>query len=90
MSDIQSLATGFAETTESDWQAQAEKALKGAPLENLFSSTSDGGIIAPVYPRACGIEPIAGRIAGAPWTIVARADHPDPKEANRLLRAELE
>ena len=90
MSDIQSLAAGFAETTESDWQAQAEQALKGAPLENLFSSTSDGGIIAPVYSRACGVEPLAGRIAGAPWTIAARADHPDPKEANRLLHAELE
>ncbi len=90
MSEIQSLATGFTKTTQSDWRAHAEKALKGAPLESLFSSTSDGGIIAPVYPRTCGAVPITSRIAGAPWTIAARMDHPDPKEANRLLHAELE
>ena len=90
MSDIQSLAAGFTKTTESDWQAHAEKALKGAPLESLFSSTSDNGKIVPVYPRASGTEPIASRIAGAPWTVAARVDHPDPKEANRLLHAELD
>ena len=90
MSEIQSLAAGFAKTTESDWRAHAEKALQGAPLESLFSSTPDNGTIAPVYPRACHVEPIAGRIAGAPWTVSARVDHPDPKEANRLLHAELE
>ena len=90
MSEIQSLAAGFTKTTESDWQAHAEKALKGAPLESLFSSTSDNGKIVPVYPRASGTEPIASRIAGAPWTVAARVDHPDPKEANRLLHAELD
>ena len=90
MSEIQSLAAGFTKTTQSDWQAHAEKALQGAPLESLFSSTSDIGKIAPVYPRACDAEPIASRIAGAPWTVVARIDHPDPKEANRLLHAELD
>ena len=90
MSDIQSLAAGFTKTTQSDWQADAEKALNGAPLESLFSSTPDNGKIAPVYPRACGAEPIASRIAGAPWTVAARVDHPDPKEANRLLHAELD
>ena len=90
MSEIQSLAAGFTKATESDWQAHAEKALQGAPLESLFSSTSDNGKIAPVYPRACGAEPIASRIAGAPWTVAARVDHPDPKEANRLLHAELD
>ena len=90
MSDIQSLAAGYTKATESDWQVHAEKALKGAPLESLFSSTPDGGTIAPVYPRTCGAEPITSRIAGAPWTVAARADHPDPKEANRLLHAELD
>jgi len=90
MSETQSLAAGFANATESDWRAQAEKTLKGTPLENLFSSTADGRPIAPVYARARGVEPVASRIAGAPWTIAARADHPDPNEANRLLHAELE
>jgi methylmalonyl-CoA mutase len=90
MSEIQLLAAGFAKTTKSDWQVEAEEALKGAPLESLLSSTPDGGIIEPVYPRACGVEPIASRIAGAPWAIAARADHPNPKEANRLSRAELD
>ncbi|HSG94976.1 MAG TPA: methylmalonyl-CoA mutase family protein [Afifellaceae bacterium] len=89
MSDIQPLAAGFAKRTQSDWEAQAANALKGAPLVSLNSNTADGSAIAPVYPRARGIEPIAGRIAGAPWTIAARVDHPDPKEANRLVRAEL-
>ena len=90
MSDIQTPAAEFAKTTEADWRAEAEKALKGAPLESLFSSMSGGATIAPVYPRACDVEPIAGRIPGAPWTVAARVDHPDPKEANRLLHAELE
>ncbi len=90
MSEIQSLAAGFTKATQSDWQAHAEKALQGEPLESLFSSTSDNAKIAPVYPRACAAEPIASRIAGAPWTVAARADHPDPKEANRLLHAELD
>ncbi len=90
MSEIQSLAAGFPKTTESDWRSHAEKALNGAPLESLFSNTSDNGKIAPVYSRACDVEPISGRIAGAPWTVVARVDHPDPEEANRLLHAELE
>ncbi len=90
MSEIQSLAAGFTKATESDWRNQAEKVLQGAPLENLFSDTPDNGKIAPVYPRACGVEPIASRIAGPPWTVAARVDHPDPNEANRLLQAELE
>jgi len=89
MSEAQSLAAGFVKTTESDWRAHAENALNGTPLESLFSSTADGRPIAPVYARARGADPIAGRIAGAPWAIAARADHPDPNEANRLLHAEL-
>jgi methylmalonyl-CoA mutase len=90
MSEIQLLAAGFTKTTQSDWRAHAEKALKGAPLESLSSSTADDRPIAPVYPRARGTEPIASRIAGAPWTVAARVDLPDPKEANRLLHAELD
>ncbi len=90
MSETVSLAAGFAKTAQSDWQVQAAKALSGVPLESLNSSTTDGEAIAPIYPRARGVEPIIGRVSGKPWTVAVRVDHPDPKEANRILHAELE
>ena len=53
-----------------------------APFERLVSQTYDGLAVNPLYPRAAGAAPVAGRALGQPWAIMQRADHPDPAAAN--------
>ena len=64
--------------------------LKGAPFEKLVGKTYDGIKIDPVYSRARGAAPIAGRAAAAPWQIMQRIDHPDPAQANAQALHDLE
>ena len=64
--------------------------LKGAPFEKLVGKTSDGLKIDPIYPRAKGAVPVAGRPAAAPWQIMQRIDHPDAAEANAQALHDLE
>ncbi|MBN9449351.1 MAG: methylmalonyl-CoA mutase, partial [Bosea sp.] len=81
----------FATPAGEQWRSAVEKVLKGADFEKkLVGRTADGIRIEPLYPAAAGsaIRPLrqkAGR-----WRVAARADHPDPAEANRLALAELE
>ena len=44
----------------------------------------------PLYPRAAGAKPVAGRIPGAAWTLMQRVDHPDPAAANAQALEDLE
>jgi methylmalonyl-CoA mutase len=83
------LAADFPPASREDWLALVGKALKGAPYERLQSKTYDGLTIEPLYARAANARPIAGR-AAAPWQILARADHPDPAEANRQALEDLQ
>jgi methylmalonyl-CoA mutase len=46
--------------------------------------------IDPIYPRAQGAAPVAGRPAAAPWQIMQRADHPDARQANAQALHDLE
>jgi methylmalonyl-CoA mutase len=87
--DILPLAAEFPPADEAQWRKLVEAALKGGDFERLMSRTYDGLRIAPLYPRAPHAKPIAGRPA-APWTVMARVDHPDPKAANALALQELE
>ena len=64
--------------------------LKGAPFEKLVSKTYDGLKIEPIYPRAQGAAPVAGRPAAAPWQIMQRIDHPDAEAANAQALHDLE
>ena len=64
--------------------------LKGAPFEKLVGKTSDGLRIEPIYRRAPGAAPIAGRAAAAPWQIMQRIDHPDAAQANAQALHDLE
>jgi methylmalonyl-CoA mutase len=61
------LAADFAPASYDDWRKLVDGVLKGAPFEKLVGKTSDGLRIDPIYPRAQGAAPVAGRPAAAPW-----------------------
>jgi methylmalonyl-CoA mutase len=84
------LAADFAPASHDDWRTLVDGVLKGASFEKLVSRTSDGLRIEPIYPRARGATPIAGRAAAAPWQIMQRIDHPDPVVANAQALHDLE
>jgi methylmalonyl-CoA mutase len=91
MSDDFSLAAEFPPTTEADWRKLVEAALKGAAFDKrLVSQTYDGLRVQPLYPRAAGARPIAGRTPGTAWTLMQRVDHPDPAAANAQALEDLE
>lgn len=84
------LAADFPPATYDDWRKLVDGVLKGAPFEKLVSKTSDGLRIDPIYRRAQGAAPVAGRAAAAPWQIMQRIDHPDAKAANLQALHDLE
>jgi len=84
------LAADFAPATQDDWRKLVDGVLKGAPFEKLVGKTYDGIRIDPIYSRAKGAAPIAGRAAAAPWQIMQRIDHPDAGEANAQALHDLE
>jgi methylmalonyl-CoA mutase len=84
------LAADFQPATYDDWRKLVDGVLKGAPFEQLVSTTADGLKIDPIYPRARGVAPIAGRPEAAPWQIMQRVDHPDPAQANAQALLDLE
>jgi methylmalonyl-CoA mutase len=84
------LAADFAQATQDDWRKLVDGVLKGAPFERLVGKTYDDLKIAPIYARARGATPIAGRGAAMPWQIMQRIDHPDPAKANAQALHDLE
>jgi methylmalonyl-CoA mutase len=75
------LAAEFPSASESDWRKRVEAVLKGADFEQrLFSRTMDDIAMAPIY--ASGGATQARRPRQTPWTVMQRADHPDPAKAN--------
>jgi methylmalonyl-CoA mutase len=88
--DELTLAAEFPQATFEDWRKLVDGVLKGAPFEKLVSKTSDGLKIDPIYRRAKGATPVAGRAAAAPWQIMQRIDHPDAKAANAQALHDLE
>ena len=87
--DLQ-LAADFAPASYDDWRKLVDGVLKGAPFEKLVGKTYDGLRIEPIYPRARGAAPIAGRAPAAPWQIMQRIDHPDAAQANAQALHDLE
>jgi len=87
--DLQ-LAADFAPASYDDWRKLVDGVLKGAPFEKLVGKTYDGLPIEPIYPRARGAAPIAGRAPAAPWQIMQRIDHPDAAQANEQALHDLE
>src|SRR5712664_423106 len=84
------LAADFAPASYDDWRKLVDGVLKGGPFEKLVSKTYDGLRIEPIYPRARGAAPIAGRAPAAPWQIMQRIDHPDAAQANAQALHDLE
>jgi methylmalonyl-CoA mutase len=85
------LAAEFPPASQTEWRALVEAALKGADFDKrLVSRTYDGLKVEPLYPRAAGAKPVAGRAPGAAWTLMQRVDHPDPKAANAQALDDLE
>jgi len=84
------LAADFAPATYDDWRKLVDGVLKGAPFEKLVGTTYDGLKIDPIYSRARGAGPIAGRAPAAPWQIMQRIDHPDAAMANAQALHDLE
>src|SRR5580692_8570338 len=84
------LAGEFPASTYEDWRKLVDGVLKGAPFENLVGKTYDGIKIEPIYPRAKGAGPIAGRAAALPWQIMQRVDHPEPAKASAQALHDLE
>jgi methylmalonyl-CoA mutase len=84
------LAADFAPASYDDWRKLVDGVLKGAPFEKLVGKTYDGLRIEPIYPRARGAAPIAGRAPAAPWQIMQRIDHPDAAQANTQALHDLE
>jgi methylmalonyl-CoA mutase len=83
-------AADFPNAGYDDWRKLVDGVLKGAPFEKLVGKTYDGLKINPIYRRAKGVTPIAGRAAAAPWQVMQRIDHPDAAKANALALHELE
>jgi methylmalonyl-CoA mutase len=85
MSDVSeelALAAEFPATDRQDWLRLVQAALKDRPFEKLVSKSNDGFRVEPLYERAAGAKPVAGRPAGQPWRVLQRIDHPDPRAAN--------
>lgn len=80
----------FAVTDEAAWRALAERALKGASIDTLRSTTDDGIGMDPLYPRSLRPMPIARRNVELPWMAVQRIDDRDPARANRQALEDLE
>jgi methylmalonyl-CoA mutase len=77
-----SLSADFPAATREQWRKLVDTVLKGAPFDRLESRTRDGLTVEPLYARAAGARPVAGRAPSAPWTLMQRVDHPDPAAAN--------
>ena len=75
----------FESVGEAEWEALAEKALKGNALESLVSRTADDIVIEPlnVTPSG-GLKGVARpvRKTTGPWKVLTRIDHNDPDAAN--------
>ena len=90
MSDDPTFGAEFPAATREQWLKLVDGVLKGAPFDKLAARTYDDLRIEPLYPRAAGARPVAGRQPGAAWTLLQRVDHPDPAAANAQALQDLE
>ena len=83
----------FAAPSHAEWEAQAVKALKGAPVEGLTRIDADGLSVGPLY-AAAGVAPVfAARAAaadGRAWDLRTLVEGDDPEAVNDAVLADLE
>ena len=80
----------FADRSEAEWRALAEKALAGAALGTLISHSDDGIAYGPLYQRRVPATPISTSSPIGGWTIAQRLDDPNPRRANTQALIDLE
>jgi len=92
MSDEElAFAAEFPAATREAWLKLVDGVLKGAPFDKrLVARIYDGLTIQPLYGRAANAHPVAARAPGAAWTVMQRADHPDPAAANEQALHDLQ
>ena len=78
-SDI-SFADCFPQTSEDQWKALVETALKGGAFNRLVAKSADGLEIQPLYPSGNGPRALKAKSGG--WNVLARIDHTDFEAAN--------
>ncbi len=84
-------AADLAPVTREDWLKLVEGVLKGAPYEKKLVTTTYEGLALDALPARKPDAPIvAGRPAGAPWTISMRVDQPDLAAANAQALEDLD
>ncbi|PSC02595.1 methylmalonyl-CoA mutase [Alsobacter soli] len=87
----QPFVSSFPIPTRDQWRTLVEGVLKGKDFERtLVNRTYDGLRIDPLYAKAEGAQAIAGRAAGATWSVLQRVDNPDVKAAREQALADLE
>lgn len=77
-----------------DWRAEAEKALKGRPIEGLIHLDADHLTTRPLYGRANATEavfaPRASDADGRAWDLRTLVEGEDPEAVNAAVLADLE
>lgn len=77
-----------------DWRAEAEKALKGKPIEGLVHLDTDHLTVRPLYGRANAtgavFAPRASDADGRPWDLRTQIEGEDPQAVNAAVLADLE
>jgi methylmalonyl-CoA mutase len=86
---------GFSPPPLEQWRALVQASLKGAPFEQLRSTTADGIVIEPLYHAEADAPTLAARAAPSndpdrPWDLRAVVEHPDPARAAEQAREALE
>lgn len=87
-------AASFARPTPADWRAEAEKALKGRPLEGLVHLDADGLAVRPLYAPASEVVAIStprpSDADGRAWDLRTAVDEATPEAANAAILQDLE
>lgn len=88
------MSKAFPIPSPADWRAEAEKALKGRPLEGLVHLDADHLTIRPLYGRANATEslfaPRASDADGRVWDLRTLVEGDAPEAVNAAVLADLE
>ncbi|WP_428151785.1 methylmalonyl-CoA mutase family protein [Brevundimonas sp.] len=88
------MPNAFPIPSPADWRAEAEKALKGRPVEGLVHLDADHLTTRPLYGRANATDAVfAPRTTdadGRPWDLRTQVEGDDPDAVNAAVLADLE
>jgi len=88
------MSNAFPIPSPADWRVEAEKALKGKPVEGLVHLDADHLTMRPLYGRANATEavfaPRTSDADGRPWDLRTQVEGDDPEAVNAAVLADLE